>query len=291
MNFMMKLLALAIGLLTFITVASAQSPREQFQQMVEQLQKNPGDTALREKIIKLAQEIKPAPAVPDAAVEYEGRAQFAFNNAKSNADLLAAAREYEKAVANAPWVSGYYTDLCTIYEKANKFENAKRNCEFSLIGVTDTAQITDIKRRIAGLKYGIEQNSPSAVAEREKNNIVTWIAGLDGAQWQNNVVEYGLCEDGYIEIHRGEIYRGSIRTRTNASCLGLKVGEGWYGLRARLDGRDFVFDSSAATYRGTISEDGEKITIKKSYKRSDLRDSTETYTRVKSPRWIMVNGK
>jgi formylglycine-generating enzyme required for sulfatase activity len=36
-------------------------------------------------------------------------------------------------------------------------EDAKRYCEFSLIGLTDTAQITDIKRRVAGLKYGIEQ--------------------------------------------------------------------------------------------------------------------------------------
>jgi hypothetical protein len=125
--------------------------------MVAQLQKTPTDNALREKIIKLARTMKPLPAVPDAAVAFEGRAQFAFRSAKSEGDFLAAAREYEKAVAVAPWVPGYYADLCTIYEKAGKFEDAKRHCGFYLIGLTDPAQMTDVKRRIAGLEFGIEK--------------------------------------------------------------------------------------------------------------------------------------
>ncbi len=54
--------------------------------MVEQLQKTPADNALREKIIKLAAEIKPAPAVPEEAQRREGRAKFAFKSAKSNDD-------------------------------------------------------------------------------------------------------------------------------------------------------------------------------------------------------------
>jgi hypothetical protein len=165
-----KFLALFFGVLMLTTAANAESPREQLTQMVEQLKRNPADNALREKIIRLAQEIKPVPAVPDAAVEFEGRAQFAFKNAKSNDDFLAAAREYEKAVVNAPWLSGYYSDLCTIYEKAGKFQDAKRNCEFYLIGLTDSEQITDVKRRIAGLKYGIEQNSPESIAAKKRED-------------------------------------------------------------------------------------------------------------------------
>ncbi len=150
-------------------IAHAESPREQLSQMVEQLQQSPNDNALREKIIKLAPTLKPSPALPDAAVSFEGRAQFAFRSAKSEDDFLAAAREYEKAVAAAPWILGYYADLCTIYEKAGKFEDAKRHCGFYLIGLTDPAQITDVKRRIAGLEFGIEKaNSPQAKVERER---------------------------------------------------------------------------------------------------------------------------
>ncbi len=158
-----KLIIFIFTLLTLATSAYAQSPREQLKQMVQQLQKTPNDNALREKIIKLARTMKPSPALPDTAVAFEGRAQFAFRSAKSESDFLVAAQEYEKAVAVAPWVPGYYSDLCTIYEKAGKFDDAKRHCGFYLAGLTDPAQLTDVKRRIAGLEFGIEKiNSPQA---------------------------------------------------------------------------------------------------------------------------------
>jgi tetratricopeptide (TPR) repeat protein len=156
-----KLIIVAVALLVLVASANAQSPREELQQMIEQLQKTPTDHALREKIIQLAPTLNPSPALPDAAIAFEGRGQFAFRSATSEGDFLAAAQEYEKAVAVAPWVPGYYADLCTIYEKAGKFEDAKRHCGFYLVGLTDPAQVTDVKRRIAGLEYGIEKaNSP-----------------------------------------------------------------------------------------------------------------------------------
>jgi hypothetical protein len=156
-----RVLAFLVIALLMVNTSLAQSPREQMQQMVEQLQKSSNDNVLRERIIKLAPTLKPPPALPDAAVSFEGRAQFAFRSAKSEDDFLAAAREYEKAVAVAPWVLGYYSDLCTIYEKAGKLEDAKRHCGFYLIGLTDPAQVTDVKRHIAGLEFGIEKaNSP-----------------------------------------------------------------------------------------------------------------------------------
>jgi hypothetical protein len=157
--------ALALG-----GIVNAQSPREQLQQMVEQLQKTPNDPALREKIIKLAPTLKPSPVLPDTAITFEGRAQFAFKSAKSEDDFLAAAQEYEKAVAAAPWVPGYYADLCTIYEKAGKFEDAKRHCGFYLNSLTDPAQMTDVKRRIAGLEFGIEKAAADKRRAMEEAN-------------------------------------------------------------------------------------------------------------------------
>lgn len=65
-------LVLIFGLL-LANVAHAETPREQLQQMVEQLQKSPNDNALREKIIKLAPTLKPSPAVPDAAIAPQTR--------------------------------------------------------------------------------------------------------------------------------------------------------------------------------------------------------------------------
>ncbi len=173
-------------ILTSITSVQAQSPREQLSQMVEQLQKAPTDSALREKIIKLAPTLKPSPALPDVAVTFEGRAQFAFRSAKSESDFLAAAQEYEKAALAAPWVPGYYADLCTIYEKVGKFEDAKRHCGFYLIALSDPAQITDVRRRIAGLDFGIEKaNSPQARAERERDEFAIFLRQNEGAVFKH----------------------------------------------------------------------------------------------------------
>jgi len=47
-----------------VSIAQAQSPQETLNQYISDLQKNPTDYALREKIIKHVQTMKPAPAIP-----------------------------------------------------------------------------------------------------------------------------------------------------------------------------------------------------------------------------------
>ena len=288
MKYASKLIFFVLTFLSLVASAYAQSPREQLNQMVQQLQKTPNDNVLRERIIKLAAGIKPAPAVPEIAIEFEGRAQFGFKNAKSEADYLAAAREYEKAVAAAPWVPGYYADLCTIYEKAIKFEDAKRNCEFYLVGLTDPAQMTDIKRRIAGLKYGMEQSSPSAVAERERKRNEEALANLDGSQWQGPVTPY--CTRVFIEIRRGEVFIGSISVKPELrNCATASNFLGGRGLnhKTKLEGRRFDFSDivSVGTVIGTISDDGESISLFTASAYPAYRYTI--YTRVKDPRWSL----
>lgn len=179
-----KLFIVAIAFLALTGSVYAVTPREELQQMVEQLQKTPGDSALREQLIKLAPTLNPSPDLPAAAVTFEGRAQFAFRSAKSEGDFLEAAGEYEKAVAAAPWVPGYYADLCTIYEKAGKFEDAKRHCGFYQSSLTDPAQVNDVRRRIAGLEFGIEKaNSPKAKAVSQKQRDEELVRSLDGVRF------------------------------------------------------------------------------------------------------------
>lgn len=175
MKLMMKLLVLFFGVLMLANVANAETPREQLKQMVEQLQKSPTDNALREQIIKLAQQLKPAPAVPEDAEQFEGRAQFAFSHAKSPADYLDAAKEYEKAIAAAPWVAGYYADLCTIYEKAEKYAEAKKSCEFFLVSSPSVQDASDVRKRIAGLGFAMEKaNSHVAATEKAQSMEGFW---------------------------------------------------------------------------------------------------------------------
>lgn len=211
MKFTINFLILIFNAL-LANAAHAESPREQLKQMVEQLQQFPSDTALREKIIKFAPTLKPSPTLPDAAVTFEGRAQFAFRSAKSEDDYLAAAHEYEKAVAFVPWVLGYYADLCTIYEKAGKFEDAKRHCGFYLIGLTDSAEITNVKRRIAGLEFGIEkENSPEARAAKQKTKDDELIRNLEGAVFSHSFTD--IEEQYRISKGRATLWSRRIASR------------------------------------------------------------------------------
>ncbi|HEV7698884.1 MAG TPA: hypothetical protein VGO43_01510 [Pyrinomonadaceae bacterium] len=164
---------LTVGAAILIAASTIAGQTDQLPSLVAQLQKTPADNALREKIIKLASSITPSPAVPDEALKFEGRGRFAFNNSTSLAEVNAAADEYEKAVAIAPWIAGYYSDLCKIYEKAKRYPDAKRNCGFYLVSLTDRDEINEVKARMAGLDYGIEKAGDSKVqadkVEAEEN--------------------------------------------------------------------------------------------------------------------------
>ena len=162
-----KLIIFVLTLLSLAANAFALSPREELQQMVEQLQKAPNDTALREKIIKLATSITPALAVPLEAEKFDGRALYAFKNAKSESEMLNSAREYMKAADAAPWVADYYFNLCAILEKANRPTEAIRACKFYLIAAPAAPDAGDVRKRIAGLEYAVERLQGNVTRRRE----------------------------------------------------------------------------------------------------------------------------
>ena len=78
----------AAFLVSFSAHAQCANPQETLNQYISDLQNNPNDYALREKIIKHVQTMRPAPAIPLEVERFEGRAEFAFKNAKSEADFL-----------------------------------------------------------------------------------------------------------------------------------------------------------------------------------------------------------
>jgi tetratricopeptide (TPR) repeat protein len=146
------------------------SPREQLKQYVADLQKNPDDRALREKIIRLVLTITPKPSVPPEALESEGAAEFAFKNAKSSANYADAARQYEKALLAAPWVAADYFNLGVAKEKADLPRNAIESFELYLMAAPEAEDATEVRKRIGGLKYGLVQQETEAAAERARRN-------------------------------------------------------------------------------------------------------------------------
>jgi tetratricopeptide (TPR) repeat protein len=135
-------------------IAKAATFQETLNQYIFDLQKNPNDNALREKIIKHVQEMEPKPAIPVEAEKFEGRAEFAIKSAKSEADFLDAAKEYEKALQIAPWMPAYYFNLGIAYEKGGKPKEAKRSFEFYLLAAPTASDAREVRKRIAGLEDG-----------------------------------------------------------------------------------------------------------------------------------------
>lgn len=159
-----RVILICLTILTSMASAYAQSPREELAQLVARLQKTPADNALREQIIRLAREVKPAPAVPQEAEKFEGRAEYAFRNAKTEADFSAAAKEYENAIALAPWVVANYFNLGVAQEKAGKLAEAKGSFGWYVKAVPDAADAKEVRKRIAGLEFGIEQAAKQGTA-------------------------------------------------------------------------------------------------------------------------------
>jgi tetratricopeptide (TPR) repeat protein len=107
-------------LLALFAPPSWAAPREDFKAAVEAVAKAPGDAALRQKAIALAKKVKPAPAVPEEAERRMARGAEFVSSAKSSADYLSAAAEFEAATLAAPWWGDAYYNLGVAYDKAGK---------------------------------------------------------------------------------------------------------------------------------------------------------------------------
>jgi tetratricopeptide (TPR) repeat protein len=261
-----------------VFAAQAQNPQEILKQYISDLQKNPNDYALREKIIKLAQEMKPAPAIPQEAEKFEGRAEFAFKNAKSEADFLDAAKEYEKALLIAPWASAYYFNQGLAYEKAGKFKEAKRSFEFYLLSAPNAQDARDVRKRIAGLEYAIEkatkESSPEAIAAKKENAYETWLKSLDGARFIGAPTPWGAIghenEPTYVvyyingqKVSWGRFYGEPANFKTSPITQ-MKFNDDRWSQDIR--GKQFTepvppFLNDQRPCTGTISDDGQFITV------------------------------
>jgi hypothetical protein len=169
LSFGLMLLAL------FTTSAIAESPREQLNQMIRQLQQTPNDNALREKIIKLVQDLKPAPAVPE-----EARKQFVIGSTlvKQGTSLRGAYQAYQafnKAADIAPWWGDAYWNCAVAADLAGMFITEKVCLKFYLL--TEPGEKEAVQNRL----YELEG----------KLMLAKSFAGSDGIEgfWEHKSVE------------------------------------------------------------------------------------------------------
>ena len=202
----MKKLSITLNVLfvfIFATISTAysQTPQEILNQYISDLQKNPNDNALREKIIKLAQQLQPPPVVPEETIKYEGRAEAAVRNAKTPEDYLDASKEYRKALLLAPWAASYYFNLGVVLEKAGKPDEAIKSLRLYLLAAPNAQDTREVQKRIAGLEYESEKQAKTKTEPIYQPSDIsgTWSRWGDG-KW-HETMELRITER-IIELKR-----------------------------------------------------------------------------------------
>ena len=275
----MKFLSLLFTVLILTNTANAESPREQLKQMVGQLQANPDDNALREQIIKLAQELKPAPAVPEEAERRMARGTAAFKGAKSVADYRDAAKEFEQATLAAPWYGDAYLNLGVTQDKAENYEAALRSLKLAQLASPNDKEI---KALIYEVEYRNEKaHSPEveaarqAALQREKDEVL--IKSLDGSVFVISDPSDGIfgAVDAELHINHGEVTQLNRQISLGAENRkrGHYVGQVTPQGAGKINGRRFtILDGGYERMTAEIAPDG--LTIRTLYG----LNSTDSYT-------------
>ncbi len=166
-----RFIFIAIVFMALASTAHALTPREQLSQMVQQLQKTPNDNALREKIIKLARTIKPAPAIPEEAERRMARGVSAMKTAKTISDYKDAAREFELATLAAPWYADAYYNLGMAQNKAEDFSKAAGSLKLYLLaapGARDAKEARTLMYELEFKQEKVEKDKAKTAADAEK---------------------------------------------------------------------------------------------------------------------------
>lgn len=215
MKLTMKLLAPFFGMLLLASVANAESPREQLNQMVEQLQKSPNDNAQREQIIKLVQKMMPAPDLPEEAERRMARGIAAFKAAQSVADYQDAVKEFTQATLAAPWFGDAYYNLGVAQDKAEQYDDALRNLKLALMASPGSKDIKDLMYQV---EYRADQaNSPEGLIAKRvmpiQQKFAVMIQKLDGATFLMEYTDSNGDHHSEIRFYKSGHYNMFMCTR------------------------------------------------------------------------------
>lgn len=214
-------------------------------------------------------------AAPDAAVAHEGRAEAAVQMAKSPADFLIAAKEFEKAIYVAPWVAAYHYNRGVVLEKAEKYAEAAKSLDLYLLAEPAAKDAREVKKKIAGLRFKQELAArpppPTAPAKPTQPatpalvgtwNVHTWWGGL--TERPTFAGRWGSKVEGTAQVSgAGQKFHATSRHHSNFTMIldGL-VNTGRIHGTAVLNA---IESCRGATnqfgFEGTVAPDGKRIVI------------------------------
>ena len=251
------------GIMVFVLIfvfmpvvqAQSQSPQQILNQYISDLQKNPNDNALREKIIKHVQTMKPKPAIPEEARRYFVEGNALLNAAKAQKGYGLAIDAYRQCLLIAPWWAEALYNYAVALDLANQFDEGMNALKLYIAtnpGGAESRKAQDkiyeigAKRKLAAQER--EESSPQAVAAKKQNEFEQWLKKIDGRRYANPESDQG--QTWVIDV-RGKVLVAGISgpggvysIQFSVECQGHVTTTQWGGTEATL----------------IISEDGNSIT-------------------------------
>ena len=253
-----------------LVVAQTNSSQDTLKQYISNLQKNPNDNALREKIIRHVQTMKPKPAVPEEAERFMVRGTAAVKNAKDSNDFKDAVNEFEKATLAAPWLVSAYYNLGIAQDKAGMYPDAIKSLKLYLLANPNASDAKAVKNLMYEIEYKQEkaakESSPEAIAARERMKFDEFLKKMNGRR-------YAVLSDGNIyrlvvdvrgkTLVVGRLFKNDPEPYHFPSCSYIEI----QGRVSTCTYHDNELGLVESTY--TISDDGDRITGHTRYQGKD----------------------
>ena len=246
--------------------AQTGSPQDTLSQYIADLQKNPNDYALREKIIRHVQTMEPKPIVSEEARKYFDRGMAAAEDAKNEKDYKDAADEFQKAVNIAPWLGAGYRGLAVTQDKCSQYSAALQNLKFFLLtnpSAEDAEKAKTLRNKIEyRMEKAAKESSPAAIAEKKQDPFEALLRKIDGRRYTCSTFRSGI---GVIDVRGKVLVWGNI----------MPNGEYSESFCSEMRGRESpvpIDSNSPAARLGLvestliISEDGGRMTSRMRYK-------------------------
>jgi tetratricopeptide (TPR) repeat protein len=249
--------------------AQSQTSQDLLRQYVADLRKSPNDYALREKIIKHVQTMKPAPAIPEEARKYMDRGIAAVEGAKGEEDFRAASVEFTKAANLAPWLGDAYRNLAVAQDKSGQYDAALKNLRLYLLTAPPPTDEAWAKSFINKVEYRAEkaakESSPEAITAKKQKEYEDWLKKLDGRRYTRAGSEELRGVTSVLDV-KGKILVSGIILDSSSLLAGPRgyTEQGRGEIRGRVS-EGLVFNSpdlpgGSLQFIYIISEEGDRIT-------------------------------
>jgi hypothetical protein len=221
--------------------ATTLSPQARLKQYVADLQSNPDDAALRGKIIALAQTMKPAPAIPEAAREHYVMAATFMESAKDAAGFGRAVEQYKAALLIAPWWADAYEKLASAQKAAAQYDDAVASLNLYLL--FKPADARDAQDEIYKLKALKQAAADDLVRKQQEEQQRQKEAQQRQAEEQQKQME---AQQRQREQQQRQLEEQQRAHEASPEGIAARKRQDEQQLVARLDGKRFTCGSYRA---------------------------------------------